>query len=55
MKSIRQLVRSAAAFVALLSVAPPAVAQVTETGTIEVLVQDQGGLRFPARPCRHRG
>ena len=47
MKIIRRLVRSAAVFVALLSVAPPAAAQVTETGTIEVLVQDQGGLAIP--------
>ncbi len=47
MKIIRQLVRSAAVFVALLSVAPRAAAQVAETGTIEVLVQDQGGLAIP--------
>ena len=47
MKIIRRLVRSAAVFVALLSVASPAVAQVAETGTIEVLVQDQGGLAIP--------
>ena len=47
MKIIRQLVMSAAVFVALLSVAPGAAAQVAETGTIEVLVQDQGGLAIP--------
>ena len=38
----------AAALVALLAIGVPAVAQVTETGTIEVLVQDSSGPPFPA-------
>ena len=41
-KIIRRLVRSAAVFVALLSVAPPAAAQVAETGTIEVSFRIRG-------------
>ena len=35
------------ALVALLTAGRPAVAQVTETGTIEVIVQDQAGLAIP--------
>jgi len=34
---------------ALLAIGAPAVAQVTETGTIEVLVQDASGLAIPVR------
>jgi hypothetical protein len=42
------LVRSAAvALFAVVAVATPAVAQVTETGTIEVMVQDPAGLAIP--------
>jgi hypothetical protein len=47
-KTIRQFAGSfAVALVALLAVGRPAVAQVTETGTIEVIVQDQAGLAIP--------
>jgi hypothetical protein len=45
---MKTLARSlAVAALALAAFAHPAVAQVTETGTIEVLVQDQGGLPIP--------
>jgi Carboxypeptidase regulatory-like domain len=37
----------AVALVAIAAFGRPAVAQVTETGTIEVVVQDQGGLPIP--------
>jgi hypothetical protein len=44
----KTIVRSlAAAIIALLATGVPAVAQVTETGTIEVLVQDASGLAIP--------
>jgi hypothetical protein len=47
-KSTKQFALSiAVALVALLSFGRPAVAQVTETGSIEVLVQDQSGLPIP--------
>jgi hypothetical protein len=47
-KSTKQLALSfAVALIALLSLGRPAVAQVTETGSIEVLVQDQSGLPIP--------
>jgi len=47
-KTIRQFAASlAVALIALLAVGRPAVAQVTETGTIEVIVQDQAGLAIP--------
>ena len=47
MKTIRQFWPSVVAVCALLAVAQPAAAQVTETGTIEVLVQDAAGLPIP--------
>ncbi len=48
MKSTRQFALTVAvALIALLSVGRPAVAQVTETGTIEVIVQDPSGLPIP--------
>ena len=44
----KRMVRSlAAALVALLAIGVPVTAQVTETGTIEVLVQDSSGLAVP--------
>jgi hypothetical protein len=45
---MKQLAGSLAlAVLALAAFGRPAVAQVTETGTIEILVQDQGGLPIP--------
>ncbi|HET7217944.1 MAG TPA: TonB-dependent receptor [Vicinamibacterales bacterium] len=45
---MKQIARSVAvALFAIAAIAHPAVAQVTETGTIEVVVQDQGGLPIP--------
>jgi Carboxypeptidase regulatory-like domain len=47
-KIIKQFARSMAlAALATVAIGYPAAAQVTETGTIEVLVQDQGGLAIP--------
>ena len=48
-KTIRRFWPSLLAVCALLVVALPAAAQVTETGTIEVFVLDQPGCRFQAR------
>src|SRR5215216_956017 len=45
MKHIARL--TAVALLAIAAVARPATAQVTETGTIEVVVLDQGGLPIP--------
>ncbi len=47
MNTIRRFWPSVVAVLALLAAAQPAVAQVTETGTIEVLVQDAAGLPIP--------
>ena len=47
MTSIKQFWLSVAACCALMTAALPAAAQVTETGTIEVFVQDQAGLPIP--------
>ena len=47
MNTIRRFWPSLVAVLALLAAAQPAVAQVTETGTIEVLVQDASGLPIP--------
>ena len=47
MNTIRRFWPSVVAVLALLAAAQPAVAQVTETGTIEVLVQDASGLPIP--------
>jgi len=47
-KSMRQWAGSlAVALIALLAAGRPAVAQVTETGTIEVIIQDQSGAPLP--------
>ena len=48
MKSMKQWAGAVAlAALAIVAFGRPAVAQVTETGTIEVIVQDQGGLAIP--------
>ncbi len=47
MKTIRRFWPSIVAVCALLIAATPVAAQVTETGTIEVLVQDAAGLAIP--------
>ena len=48
MTTLKHTVRSlAVALFALLAIGPPAYAQVAETGTIEVLVQDPAGLAIP--------
>ena len=48
MKTMKQIARSLAlAVLAIAAIAHPAAAQVTETGTIEVVVLDQGGLPIP--------
>ncbi len=48
MNSMKQWARALAlAAMAIVAFGRPAVAQVTETGTIEVIVQDQGGLAIP--------
>ena len=47
MNTIRRFWPSVVAVLALLAPAQPAVAQVTETGTIEVFVQDAAGLPIP--------
>ena len=47
MNTIRRFWPSVVAVLALLALAQPAVAQVTETGTIEGLVQDASGLPIP--------
>ena len=47
-RSMKQLATSLAlAVLAIAAFGRPAVAQVTETGTIEIIVQDQGGLAIP--------
>src|SRR5690606_13188479 len=43
---------AALALAALASAARPAVAQVTETGTIEVMVRDESGLAIPGVAVR---
>ena len=43
---------SALALVAMFGTASPAVAQTTETGTIEILVADQAGLPIPGVAAR---
>ena len=47
MKTITRFWPALVAVLALLAMAQPAAAQVTESGTIEVLVQDQAGLPIP--------